>query len=410
MNQSRDEEILLRFHNVKLSYISSTHEWTTPIIPPTSNILLAPADYLNYWTSVINLAFKTRDKTVWETLKEWQIKTFGFYLKSDCSILSGTPLQQFTPPNTTIGYYLMIYTLDASSGFHAFVQRVNKIYRGRYLQPCNYPDIFLAFAIETGNKTLADITTPLVSRILNTGTTYTPFALETLANLVSRGFPIAKIPCSKSEAFLGTLLRHNLSCGPFGNTYDVSFLNIQNIGEFTGSSVLSPCVQLFIAVNFERYKFTIILNMIYWLLLIVVPSLIIPIFIILQISPDILIYFRFLVFCGYFLVFRAYYGYRVSITAPLMFNLGSVYCAVLYVDGSLFEFFFTVYIFFDYFAFGIFVTNKVSFLQIARQNGCFIFKLPNVKYIYVSVSGDVKVSENNIQYYKILKNKIPIHV
>lgn len=429
-----DEEVLLNFHYTKMSYILSTCEFDE-LCQPTSNILLTPADYINYWTSMMNAAFKQRNRTLylWDALKKWQCEVFGFYLESDALILfspdNTLDNYKFNLPKHTTGYQLMMYTIDAkdSVGFHTTVHSIFKQNKERFIKcvgdtpnagnilkvlASSYPNDFFGFAINTHNQVIIEITAPLVSKLV----TYIPntnFAKEALAQLVFCGFPITKIPHCKDESFQETLARKMYSSPTttFGNIYNVSYLNINNISVFKNSRVLSEYINLFIAVHFERYKYALIFSCVYWLLLLMIPSLLTAIMTIFKTPATILIVFRCVSFLVYFLVFGVYYRFSVIVCIPVILNLCSLYCAALCVESVLLEIFFMCYNFYWYFTLIIYTSDKVNFLINVRSDGCFVFKVPDIKYILVAVNGTISVSSDNRNYIKILQIKnIPIHV
>jgi hypothetical protein len=285
------------------------------------------------------------------------------------------------------------------------------------LQGAEYFNVFFLIALDTNNYELLDITAPRVTRILVAPTKQTQFVMNAFARLAVLGFPITKIPCYKCEVFQQTLLRHVTYTLPLrrdiapGNKYNVSFLNIENIYHFEKSQALSQCVNLFVAVHFERYKYTVILTMIYWLLLIMVPSLVTPVMAILQIDTLILIVCRFVFFIVYFIIFGLYYRFCVIVCVPIILNVCSLYCTALCIDAVLLETLFVCYVVYWYFAFAMYASNKIRFIREARPNGRFILNYSDIKYIFLGANGTVQVSVDNILYFKVLQiNNIPINV
>lgn len=411
-------EILLKFHQKKLACLQSDVE-LIPIPPPKSNILLAPKEYVDYWIYMMCAAFKDKPNTkqIWNELRTWQCNIFGFYLISDSlMLLHNNNIFHMEYLRETLGFYLLMYTLEPTKfKFHDIVNRIytanptdflkkfencssgDEIYRSLAI---GYPDIFFTFGIDTFNEQVVDITAPLVKKI-NIRHTY--FARMAYVKLVLNKFPIENIPDFKNEHFLSVLVQFSPAKMIIGNCYDVSFLTVKNIHNFMSSIVLSNHVKLFLSVHFERYKYVLMFSFLYWLLLILIPSLMITLLVFFQLDAILMIIFRLITFIVYFCAFRLYYKFSVLIWIPIVINIFSIYCSVLIIDQVLLEIFFLFYNFYWYYKFICYAENTLIFLKNSKKSGCLILNFGKINYIHISVNGNVSVSENRIDYCLIKK-------
>lgn len=411
-------------------YHQKVHACTRRVVSlpqqPKTNILLAPADYVNYWMCMMSFINNTETHVQrlesWDILKRWQECVFGFYLYSDELLLfpsEDAPKSPNRPvTSSTFGYHLLIQTLDAHAGSRfrsliADIQNTSPTWfterteanAGGILESLakSFPINVFVFGVTTENQLLVDTTMPYITSCTKfeyPEREISNFARHTFVRLILNGYPIVNIPGYKDEAFLQILRHESYDLSERGIVqYDVSYFNLDNIVNFVDSPALIEHVELFVAVNFERYKYSVAVFLLYWILLIVAPSLLIIFMAYTQYAVDdyvVMALFRSVIFVLYFLIFNLYYKFNDCIFVPIVFNFTSVYCAVFCLDAKLVETLFMAYIVGCHCTSMFYVHDKISFLRRSRRSGIFILNTPSINHIFVAYDGTTSVSATKL--------------
>lgn len=332
--------------------------------PPKSNLLLDPGSYRKYWVSLL-FAVENKIKPV-EVLSNWEFETFGvsIYGGGYETTHFGLTLMRYviSPIQYTFGYII-----DSTYNYTTKVNFITKYNKIPNIILCELNVNLMELYLDMAKNTIQRRNIPV---------------FPGLWRIVLSGYPIEMLSCCQDPRFQISLLENTNYKSESSVVYNVKYLNQKNISTFhIPNKPLSDLCEIMVSLFFFRYQFVFLFCTMYWLLLIMIPS-VVSCVVCVNNPSYILIIFKLLTCVIFIIIFRIYYKLPIFICTPILINLASVYCLLLSMDMLFIEIFNCCYMLSWFISFLIKASDKITFITNVRFQGILIPKM-NIDFIKI---------------------------